>query len=392
MTESNQEGYRTLGWILNQSEQGLFLAIADGQTQKEIADLYRQSSVKIYDYKRNPGEYSFVELQKWVDSFPKQKTFLIVNFQLAIQTEESLKRLNFSRDQLEGLGKNIIFLVTSYGDDRLAVKAYDFYSFVKIRILFHQVEEKKERMLSYTGEEWNGEREEERAGSEVQGQAGRKRKRSEIETLLEQAKEELEQGYFDESERMLLKARNMTEELFGTEHLLMAEVEHGLADVYQQWGNYKKAEEWYQKSLQIREQVLGEEHPDVARSYNALAGVYEIQERYVEAEELYQKSLQINEKIWGEANPYTIIDYHDLAKVYEAKGDYTVALFYLLKVYKFLASEPEIKYLNRKMIDKELEAVCFKMNPQGNFKQWLEEKEAEKSEERKGKGIQKETE
>ena len=154
MAESNQEEYRILGWIINQSEQGLFLAIAEEQTQKEIADLYRQGSVKIYDCKRNPGEYYFVELQKWVDSFPKQKTFLIMNFQLAIQTEESLKRLNFSRDQIEGLGKNIIFFVTSYGDDRLAKKAYDFYSFVKIRMLFHQAEEKKERLLSYTEEKW----------------------------------------------------------------------------------------------------------------------------------------------------------------------------------------------------------------------------------------------
>lgn len=42
MAESNQEEYRTLGWIINQSEQGLFLAIAEEQTQKEIADLYRQ--------------------------------------------------------------------------------------------------------------------------------------------------------------------------------------------------------------------------------------------------------------------------------------------------------------------------------------------------------------
>ena len=42
MIESNQEGYQTLGWIINQSEQGLFLVIADEMMQEEIVRIYRQ--------------------------------------------------------------------------------------------------------------------------------------------------------------------------------------------------------------------------------------------------------------------------------------------------------------------------------------------------------------
>ena len=129
MSESNQEGYRTLGWIINKSKQGLFLVVADELIQSEIVEVYRRGMVGIYDYKRCPGEYSFQNLQKWVAGLPETQVFMFANFHLAIQEEESLKRLNFSRDMIEGLGKNFIFLVTPHGDDRLAVGAYDFYSF-----------------------------------------------------------------------------------------------------------------------------------------------------------------------------------------------------------------------------------------------------------------------
>ena len=41
MSESNQEGYQTLGWVINQSEDGLFLVIADEPIQREIVEVYR---------------------------------------------------------------------------------------------------------------------------------------------------------------------------------------------------------------------------------------------------------------------------------------------------------------------------------------------------------------
>ena len=45
--ESNEAGYRTLGWIINKSEQGLFLVVADERVQKEIVDVYRRGSAAI---------------------------------------------------------------------------------------------------------------------------------------------------------------------------------------------------------------------------------------------------------------------------------------------------------------------------------------------------------
>ena len=148
MMESNQEGYQTLGWIINKSEQGLYLIVAPESIQEEIVSIYRFGDVEIYDCKQYPGAYSFQKLREWITFVSESSTFLIVNFQLALQEEEDFRRLNFSRDMLAGLEKNLVFLTTPYGDDRLAVSAYDFYSFVKLRVVFHEYEfERKEPCL-----------------------------------------------------------------------------------------------------------------------------------------------------------------------------------------------------------------------------------------------------
>ncbi len=74
MIESNQEGYQTLDWIINQSEQGLFLVIADEMMQEEIIEIYRQGMVKIYDYKQHPNDYFFVIYKCGLVLYQKHKS------------------------------------------------------------------------------------------------------------------------------------------------------------------------------------------------------------------------------------------------------------------------------------------------------------------------------
>ncbi|MCI9082757.1 MAG: tetratricopeptide repeat protein [Lachnospiraceae bacterium] len=355
MSESNQEGYQTLGWIVNQSEQGLFLVVADETVQEEIVNIYRNGAVKIYDYKRHPGAYAFQHLQELAAELPATKVFMIANFQLAVQDEESLKRLNFSRDMLDGLEKNFIFLVTPYGDDRLAVKACDFYSFVKLRITFHNYIikcEKEKKLLSMADESvkesgWKPEE--------------LKQKLAESYVLLEQAKDESDKAHYYESEKLLLKAREIKVKLLGTEHLEIAGIDHELAGVYANRGKYAEAEELYKKSLRIRKKILGEEHPSTAASYHNLGGVYESQGKYAEAEELYRKSLHINEKVLGEEHPSTAMVYHNLGRVYESQEEYEMAVAYYLKAYKILvhrfgADHPDTKIVceNIKLVQRKL--------------------------------------
>ena len=319
MLKSNQEGYRTLGWIINKSDHGLYLAVADETIQAEIAEVYRHGVVEIYDYRRCPGSYSFRDLQKWVTGMPKTQTFMVANFHLAIQDEESVKRLNFSRDMIDGLGKNIIFLVTPYWDNRLAVGAYDFYSFLKLRIVFHNYEpgceKEKEQLLA--ADEWG---EEDRCKAE-----DAKEKMKEAYALIEQVRDEKDKAHYSESEKLLLKAREIKKSLLGPGHLEVAKMDHELADVYRRQGKYRTAEELYKKSLQVIKKVLGEEHPDTVESYHNLAVVYMGQGKYKEAEDLYKRSLLITEKILGKEHPDMAVSYNGLAGVYEHLGKYREA-------------------------------------------------------------------
>lgn len=319
MPENNQEGYRSIGWIINKSEQGLFLVSADEKDQMEIADIYSRGDVEIYDYRRHLGEYSFHEIQEWVDGLPQSRNFMFVNFHLGLQEEDSIKRLNFSRDMLEGLNKNLIFLVTPYMDDKLALGAYDFYSFLKLRINFQNSE-----MYLDGQEEWISLEDEPVEASQWVPE-DLKEKMAETEEMFTKALDEINRGHFDESDILLRKVQKIREKILGPEHLETVRVNIELAGVYECQGKYEEAEELQKKSLQIVKRVLGKENLDTAISYNNLAGVYEDQGKYREAEELYIKSLTIIEKVLGKEHPDTATGYNNIAYVYERKGNYQKA-------------------------------------------------------------------
>ncbi len=322
MSESNQEGYQTLGWIINKSEYGLFLVIADEEMQNEIARVYRRGMVRIYDYKEHPKAYSFLDLKKWIENFLEIQTFLIINFQFAIQGEDDLKRLNFSRDMMAGLGKNLIFFTTPYGDDMLASGAYDFYSFIKIRILFSSYnntvnEENRDLKADFLQESF--EQNEEWDSEEA------KKKLKEVDILLREAKEAEKRQEYHKSEISLLKVMEISKKILGSEHLGMTIIYSNLAGLYESQGRYKEAEELYKKAVSVDEKILGENHEDTAVHYNNLAGLYGKQERYKEAEELYKKAILIDEKILGENHKDTAINYNNLAGLYKSQGKYKEA-------------------------------------------------------------------
>jgi len=321
MSKQNQEGYQTLGWIINKSEYGLFLVVADEPIQREIAEIYRGGMIGVYDYKRYPGEYSFQVLEDWIHSSVNIQTFFIVNFQLAIQSERDLGRLNFSRDMLAGLGKNLIFFTTEYGDDKLAVGAYDFYSFIRIRIIFHNyVLEDKIRNLKLTLEKESEQGEEAKESRETV-----KQKLSEAYSLVQEAEENNDKADYYGGIKLLLKAREIYEKILGPEHLETASVYCELAYAYEKQYAWKEAEELCHKALEIRKKILGEDHPDVARCYDILACIYEGQGRYEEAEKLGRQALFMSETLLGSMHPYTTECSNDLALIYADQGKYEEA-------------------------------------------------------------------
>lgn len=227
-----------------------------------------------------------------------------MNFQNAVIDPQDLNRLNFSRDMLAGTGKNFIFFTTPYGDDRLAKGAYDFYSFIKMRMVFHgygtsygyetekdktekdkteeagqpfddasaESEWTKESAKEFT-KEWTQELTQELTQSE----AGEKLKETYL--LLEQAKNERVRAHYEESVMLLLKAKSIREKLLGIEHLDMAEIYRKLADVYNIQGRYKKAEKLYQKALELTIRAWGGKNIRIPRKYMTVWLIYIIKKK-----------------------------------------------------------------------------------------------------------------
>lgn len=264
MLKNHQEEYQTLEWIVTTSEDGFFLIVADEYIQREIVKNYQGKQIGIYDCKQYQKGYSFQSLETWIQSMPNIQTFFIVNFQFAIQEEQDCKRLNFSRDMLARLKKNLIFLMPSYTDDKLAKYAYDFYSFIKIRMIFDSESIKQEnwKLDSFI--------EEEDFCKEHWSQEEKKEKMRETYLFLQQAEEEMKKENYKESIRLLLKAKKIRELLLGMEHLETVVVYAKLAQLYGIMGVDEKAEELCKKVFQVRKGVLGEKHPDTMNSRSIL--------------------------------------------------------------------------------------------------------------------------
>ena len=132
----NTAAYQTVGWILDHSDNGFFSLIASEAMQRRVVGFYKNSNVAVYDYLSRQEEYTFQALEDWIASQPDKDAYFLLNFQRALSDEEVLKRLNFSRDMLWKLNKNIIFCMTKGADDLLNGKAYDFYSYMKLVVVF----------------------------------------------------------------------------------------------------------------------------------------------------------------------------------------------------------------------------------------------------------------
>ena len=84
----------------------------------------------------------------------------------------------------------------------------------------------------------------------------------------------LECAQYTQSEIYLTRAYTIRQQLFGFEHLAVAETMHNLAELAYYKGQYGQAEQIHMQALQVREHHLGPTHSDVATSLNNLAGIY----------------------------------------------------------------------------------------------------------------------
>lgn len=134
------------------------------------------------------------------------------------------------------------------------------------------------------------------------------------------------QNDFGPSLEYHIKAQNIFEMTFGTNHPTVALAYNNIGLVYDAQGDYSKSLECYNKALTIFLNTLGNESPYVGASYNNIGGVYHRQGYYSKALEYLTKALNINEKAFGAENPIVATFYNNLGGIYETLGDYSKAM------------------------------------------------------------------
>lgn len=313
----NTAAYQTVGWILDHSDNGFFSLIASEAMQRRVVGFYKNSNVAVYDYLSRQEEYTFQALEDWIASQPDKDAYFLLNFQRALSDEEVLQRLNFSRDMLWKLNKNIIFCVTKGADDFLNGKAYDFYSYMKLVVVFQDELAAMREVLPVEDvmEQSQGGDESPEPVIEIYGQWPEEKQLAYAVSLSNQAELLTRKCRYADARRLLEAVLNIRTAVLGGEHPDTARTYDRIAGVYRAQGWYDKALEYYERALDAGERALGGGHPNTGTTYNNIASVYRAQGRYAKALEYYRNALAIKEKLLGYEHPSIGVIYDNIAGV-----------------------------------------------------------------------------
>ena len=273
MEHLNADSYNSIGWILNDSDDGFYFVVASEKAQQEVVEQYASPNIAIYDYKKSGVTYSFAGIYTFINANPNARAYFLQNFQLAIRDKKDVQRLNFSRDVLASLNKNIIFFVSQIVDDILARGALDFYSFIKLRIFFK--EENPEPLDNITPSVIGFDRSVGIAEPDIDYNHPKPRILSQAISLINQSDQLKKEYRYKDALTLLTKAKEIRDKVLGNEHPETASVISKIADVYYAMGDYKEAVIWYFKTLAIREKTLGSEHAYTAMTYHDIANTYD---------------------------------------------------------------------------------------------------------------------
>ena len=133
------------------------------------------------------------------------------------------------------------------------------------------------------------------------------------------------QGVSAEAAFFLQRTLAIWETLLGSNHATVTTLQHNLASLYTNLGNYSEAENLLYKAITARAQTLGATHLDTITSLHNLGAVYAKQGKNEHAERTYQKALDLCEHSLGLENPVTAAIQYDLATIYLAQEQWEQA-------------------------------------------------------------------
>jgi non-specific serine/threonine protein kinase/serine/threonine-protein kinase len=133
------------------------------------------------------------------------------------------------------------------------------------------------------------------------------------------------QETYDVSENLFREALAIRRRLLGDEHLAVAEALDAIGGLFWQLGETGAAGSYYHEALEIRRRLLGDEHPEMAGSLNNLSLLYRDTGDYESSEKYMREALAIERELFGDEHPEVAGTLVNLATVLNAKGAYEAA-------------------------------------------------------------------
>jgi serine/threonine-protein kinase len=132
-------------------------------------------------------------------------------------------------------------------------------------------------------------------------------------------------GDFTTAEAIGYRVLEMTRQVHGPGHALVAEDLINLGAVRHERGEYGEAERYYREALAISESWYGEAHFKTASNLTMLGRSLQMQQRLDEAAAVLQRAVSIQERVFGPAHPRVASAVNDLGAVALRRGHHDEA-------------------------------------------------------------------
>ena len=324
------QGYEELCWIIEQSEDGLYVATATPRMQREIASHYSDADVCVYDYSTDVKPFTFSVPARLFRDNPGKRAYFLLNVQLSLLNENGqfddalLERLNFCRDMFAREKKNIVFFMTEEAARQLNLKAYDLHSYIRLFLAFE--DDSPDEAETVKLPETPPDRSVGVEPPEIDYDKPRNALLAQAIALNNRADQYFDDGRYRDAETLARAALDIRTRLLGADSPDTAAAHYMLGMAEERLGRYDEAMDSLQTALAIQKRTLGERHPDTADTYDRIATVYQDMGDYGRALEYFQKALEIDKAILGAEHPGTAARYNNLGLVYSDMGDLTKAL------------------------------------------------------------------
>ncbi|MEO8548803.1 MAG: serine/threonine-protein kinase [Kofleriaceae bacterium] len=163
-------------------------------------------------------------------------------------------------------------------------------------------------------------------------QAGPLGKQAELAALIDLGRSEVTLNALTEARGHLERAQSIAKAELGSQHPMLARVEHDLATVVYREGKYAEAVPLFEAALAIRTAAYGADSVEVANTTQALGNVEVMLDHPDQAKQHFETSIRLWTARLGPDAPEVADAYNDIGGTYHRAGDYEKALANGLRV------------------------------------------------------------